>query len=59
MDEVSRPVTEGLIWTFVAISSLFVAARLYTRLRIVNKIGLDDYITAISLVCSIRLLFVF
>ncbi|OKL59036.1 hypothetical protein UA08_05876 [Talaromyces atroroseus] len=51
-EEVSRPVTEALIWTFVAVSSLFMAARLYTRLRIVHKIGLDDYITGVSLICA-------
>lgn len=49
-DEVSVGATQGIIWTFVAVSTVFTAARLYTRLKIVNKIGLDDYLMAFSLV---------
>ncbi|EED14894.1 conserved hypothetical protein [Talaromyces stipitatus ATCC 10500] len=50
-DEASVGATLGLIWAFVAVSSLFMAARLYTRLKIVNTSGLDDYLMAFSLVC--------
>ncbi|QKX64296.1 uncharacterized protein TRUGW13939_11470 [Talaromyces rugulosus] len=41
----------AVIWTLTALSTLFIAARLYTRLRIVNTIGLDDYIMSASLIC--------
>ncbi|KAH8704232.1 hypothetical protein BGW36DRAFT_99434 [Talaromyces proteolyticus] len=51
MGQASGPAIVAVIWTFVSISSILVAARLYTRLRIVNKIGLDDYIMAFSLIC--------
>lgn len=49
-DEVSVGATQGIIWTFVAISTIFTLARMYTRLKIVNKIGLDDYLMVFSLV---------
>jgi len=38
------------MWTFVGLSTVFVTARLYTRMRILRTIGLDDYIIAFSLV---------
>ncbi|KAL1967283.1 hypothetical protein VTN77DRAFT_3329 [Rasamsonia byssochlamydoides] len=40
----------AIMWTFVALSTLFVAARLYTRFRILSTIGVDDYLIALSLV---------
>lgn len=48
--EVSVGATQGIIWTFVVISTIFTVARFYTRLKIVNKIGLDDYLMIFSLV---------
>jgi hypothetical protein len=42
----------AIMWTLVGISSLFIAARLFTRWKIVNKIGLDDAIMTCSLVCD-------
>uniref|UniRef100_A0A093VAF9 DNA-directed RNA polymerase subunit beta n=1 Tax=Talaromyces marneffei PM1 TaxID=1077442 RepID=A0A093VAF9_TALMA len=50
-DEVSVGATQGIIWAFVAVSTIFTGARLYTRSKIVNKIGLDDYLMAFSLFC--------
>lgn len=52
--EVSVGATQGIIWSFVAISTIFTFARLYTRLTIMNKIGLDDHLMAFSLVLSLR-----
>jgi hypothetical protein len=52
-DEVSVGATQGIIWAFVGVSTIFTVARLYTRLKIVNKIGLDDYLMAFSLVRSL------
>lgn len=49
-DEVSVGATQGIIWTFVVVSTVFTVARLYTRLKIMNKIGLDDYLMVFSLV---------
>lgn len=49
-DEVSVGATQGIIWTFVVVSTIFTVARLYTRLKMLNKLGLDDYLTAFSLV---------
>jgi hypothetical protein len=53
--EVSVGATQGIIWAFVAVSTIFMVARLYTRLKIVNKIGLDDYLMAFSLVLPLVL----
>lgn len=50
--EVSVGATQGIIWTFVVVSTIFTVARLYTRLKMLNKLGLDDYLTAFSLVPS-------
>ncbi|EED22505.1 conserved hypothetical protein [Talaromyces stipitatus ATCC 10500] len=44
------------MWTTTSIATLFVAARLFTRIRILRDIGLDDYLIAASMV--IGLLFV-
>uniref|UniRef100_A0A093UM92 Rhodopsin domain-containing protein n=1 Tax=Talaromyces marneffei PM1 TaxID=1077442 RepID=A0A093UM92_TALMA len=44
------------MWTTTSIATLFVAARLFTRIRILRNIGLDDYLIASSMV--IGLLFV-
>ena len=38
------------IWIFVAVSILFVSARLFTRARIVQSLGLDDWLISLSLV---------
>lgn len=38
------------IWIFVALSILFVTARLFTRARIVQSLGLDDWLISLSLV---------
>lgn len=40
----------AVMWTFIALSTAFVGARLFTRLQLLNTIGLDDYIMAFSLV---------
>ncbi|OKL55304.1 hypothetical protein UA08_09457 [Talaromyces atroroseus] len=45
-----------VMWTTTSIATLFVAARLFTRIRILRNIGLDDYLIASSMV--IGLLFV-
>jgi len=36
--------------TLTALSTLFVAARLYVRIRILSRVGLDDWLIVISLV---------
>ncbi|KAK3291166.1 uncharacterized protein B0H64DRAFT_377928 [Chaetomium fimeti] len=38
--------------TVTALSTLFVAARLFTRARIIGKLYLDDYFISISMICS-------
>jgi hypothetical protein len=38
------------MWTATSIAVMFVAARLYTRIRILRNIGLDDYLIASSMV---------
>lgn len=50
MAHASAAASMTVVWTLTALSTLFIAARLYTRLRIVNTIGLDDYIMSASLV---------
>jgi hypothetical protein len=45
----------AIMWTLVGISSLFIAARLFTRWKILNKIGLDDAIMTCSLVCDLSI----
>lgn len=47
-DRAQAPV--AVMWTFIALSTIFVSARLFTRLQLLNTIGLDDYIMALSLV---------
>lgn len=41
---------QAIIWAFVALSTVSMIARLYTRFKIVKVSGLDDYLMAISLV---------
>lgn len=40
------------IWTLTALSTLFVAARIIVRFRVLQKAGLDDLLIGASLVCS-------
>jgi hypothetical protein len=38
------------MWTTTSIATIFVAARLYTRTKIVRSLGLDDYLISLSIV---------
>lgn len=38
------------IWTEAAIASLFVAARIFARIKIQGKLSLDDYLLVLALV---------
>jgi hypothetical protein len=38
------------MWTTTSIAALFVVARLYTRIKILRSVGLDDYLMASSMV---------
>ena len=40
------------MWTTTSIATLFVIARLYTRIKILRSLGLDDYLMACSMVLS-------
>lgn len=42
--------TNGVLWMEVVIISVFVGLRLYTRHRILNTVGVDDYLCSIALV---------
>lgn len=44
------PMTNGVLWMEVVIISVFVGLRLYTRHRILNTVGVDDYLCSIALV---------
>jgi hypothetical protein len=39
------------MWTTTSIATFFVAARVYTRLKILRSFGLDDYLMVFSIVC--------
>lgn len=52
MDEDKGPKILALCWTFTALSSLFVAARLYARYSVHRKIFADDYWIILSTASS-------
>ena len=47
-----RPLCMGLLWTMVALATLAVTGRLYTRYRITRIVGLEDWLMPVSLVSS-------
>lgn len=40
----------AVVGTFTGISALFVAARLYVRIKLMHNIGLDDYLIVLAMV---------
>jgi predicted O-methyltransferase YrrM len=40
----------AVVGTFTGISALFVAARLYVRIKLMRTIGLDDYLIVLAMV---------
>ena len=40
----------AIVGTFTGISALFVAARLYVRIKLMRSIGLDDYLIVLAMV---------
>jgi hypothetical protein len=44
------PAILAIGWTFVAVSTLFVVARVYTRLRVTRNLGYDDGLVVIAVV---------
>lgn len=42
--------TNAVLWVEVAIFAAFVGMRLYTRIRILNAVGIDDYLCCVALV---------
>lgn len=47
-----RPLCMGVLWTMVALGTLAVVGRLYTRYRITRIVGLEDWLMPVSLVSS-------
>ncbi|KUL81321.1 hypothetical protein ZTR_10126 [Talaromyces verruculosus] len=41
------------MWTTTSIATIFVAARLYTRAKIVRSLGLDDYLISLSILLGL------
>uniref|UniRef100_A0A093VHN4 Rhodopsin domain-containing protein n=1 Tax=Talaromyces marneffei PM1 TaxID=1077442 RepID=A0A093VHN4_TALMA len=41
------------MWTTTSIATIFVAARLYTRAKIVRSLGLDDYLISMSILLGL------
>lgn len=39
-----------IVGTFTGLSALFVAARLYVRIKLMRNIGLDDYLIVLAMV---------
>lgn len=46
------PAILAICSTLTVLASLFVAARLYVRARILSRVGLDDWLIIISMVCG-------
>ncbi|KAL4802533.1 hypothetical protein BDV18DRAFT_62572 [Aspergillus unguis] len=44
------PMVNGVLWAEAVIFALFVILRLYTRHRILNAVGIDDYLCCLALV---------
>ena len=44
------PAIIAIVGTFTGISALFVAARLYVRIKLMRNIGLDDYLIVLAMV---------
>ena len=40
----------AIVGTFTSLSALFVAARLYVRIRLLRNLGLDDYLIVLAMV---------
>ena len=40
----------AIVGTFTGLSALFVAARLYVRIRLLRNLGLDDYLIVLAMV---------
>jgi hypothetical protein len=53
--ETRRPVTLGVSITFFVIASIFVALRFVSRIFVVRKVGLHDYLMLVAWVrcCSL------
>jgi hypothetical protein len=47
-----RPTCAACLWTVVALGTLAVLARLYTRYRITRIVGLEDWLMPVALVSS-------
>lgn len=51
--ETRRPATLGVSITFFVIASVFVALRFVSRIFVVRKIGLHDWLMLLAWVCGI------
>lgn len=40
----------AIVGSFTAVSALFVAARLYVRVKLLRNLGLDDYLIVLAMV---------
>jgi hypothetical protein len=49
-DGVSSGTTITIVGSLTGISALFVAARLYVRIKLMRAIGLDDYLIVLAMV---------
>ncbi|KAJ5730044.1 uncharacterized protein N7483_004552 [Penicillium malachiteum] len=47
------PMTNAVLWVEVVIFTLFVVLRLYTRKKLLNSVGIDDYLVCFALVLHI------
>ncbi|KAE8379345.1 hypothetical protein BDV26DRAFT_169916 [Aspergillus bertholletiae] len=47
------PMTNAVLWVEVIVFAFFVGLRLYTRKRILNAIGLDDYLVILAFILHI------
>lgn len=44
------PMTNAVLWLEVVIFAVFVGLRLYTRISLLNAVGVDDYLVVLALV---------
>lgn len=47
------PIVIGVVVMCVVISTIMVGARIWTRRMIIRQVGIDDYLSIITLVCHV------
>lgn len=52
------PMTNAVLWVEAVICAIFVGLRLYTRIRILNSVGVDDYLVVLAFVRAITVILI-